>query len=399
MSDSKTIAALEIGTGKMQVFIGEIVDGKTLNFIGSGQSMSEGVKKSDICDVRKAAERAKEAIVMAERSTGAKIDSVCLGISGSHIRGFRNIGSANVSGADGIVRAEDIERARKDAESKTLPRGRSYIHKILCGYYLDDKFCTDPLGQKASHIDAEYWMLHGDDDRIADAIHAVQWFGLDVEYLAFSGIASAISATDLWQKEKGVLCIDIGCGSSNYALIKNARILQAGTVPVGGDHLTNDLSFGLRLSPKNSERIKTRFAKAIMSADEKSKKFWTLGDKQIGDRKIPFEAIGDIIRPRLEELFSILRAEVQDYLGENAVEEVVLTGGTSNLNGICAFASGIFELPCSQGKFDSAVRPSLRCQEFSTALGLLEYARLEESKNFSREKRPIWKKISGLFNF
>ena len=112
MSDSKTITALEIGTGKMQVFIGEVVDDKLLNFIGSGQAATEGVKKADIVDIRRAASQAQAAIVMAERSASAQIKSVCLGISGTHIKGFRNVGSANVSGADGVVRREDVERAK-----------------------------------------------------------------------------------------------------------------------------------------------------------------------------------------------------------------------------------------------------------------------------------------------
>lgn len=122
MSDSKTITALEIGTGKMQVFIGEVVDDKLLNFIGSGQAATEGVKKADIVDIRRAASQAQAAIVMAERSASAQIKSVCLGISGTHIKGFRNVGSANVSGADGVVRREDVERAKEDARTNLSPK-------------------------------------------------------------------------------------------------------------------------------------------------------------------------------------------------------------------------------------------------------------------------------------
>ena len=303
MSDSKTIAALEIGTGKMQVFIGEIVDNKMLNLVGVGQAATDGVKKADIIDVKKAAEQAQAAIVMAESSCSVSIKSVCLGISGTHIQGFRNIGSANVAGSDGIVRKSDVDRAKDDARSKTLPEGRSYIHRICCGFYLDDeRFTTDPIGEKASRIVAEYWMIHGDSEKIRAAMHVVQSFGLEVEYLVFSGLASAITVTSPAQKENGVLVVDIGCGTSDYAFYKNGLPVQAGVIPVGGDHITNDLSFGIRLSRKNSERIKTRFGKAIITKDECDIKFWSQGDKQIGDRKIPLEAINKVIRARLEEL-------------------------------------------------------------------------------------------------
>ena len=350
MSDSKTIAALEIGTGKMQVFIGEIVDNKMLNLVGVGQAATDGVKKADIIDVKKAAEQAQAAIVMAERSCSVPIKSVCLGISGTHIQGFRNIGSANVAGSDGIVRKSDVDRAKDDARSKTLPEGRSYIHRICCGFYLDDeRFTTDPIGEKASRIVAEYWMIHGDSEKIRAAMHVVQSFGLEVEYLVFSGLASAITVTSPAQKENGVLVVDIGCGTSDYAFYKNGLPVQAGVIPVGGDHITNDLSFGIRLSRKNSERIKTRFGKAIITKDECDIKFWSQGDKQIGDRKIPLEAINKVIRARLEELFLLLRQDMIEHFSDGSVKEVVLTGGTSKLNGICELAEAVLNAHAPSG--------------------------------------------------
>ena len=398
MSDSKTIAALEIGTGKMQVFIGEIVDNKMLNLVGVGQAATDGVKKADIIDVKKAAEQAQAAIVMAERSCSVPIKSVCLGISGTHIQGFRNIGSANVAGSDGIVRKSDVDRAKDDARSKTLPEGRSYIHRICCGFYLDDeRFTTDPIGEKASRIVAEYWMIHGDSEKIRAAMHVVQSFGLEVEYLVFSGLASAITVTSPAQKENGVLVVDIGCGTSDYAFYKNGLPVQAGVIPVGGDHITNDLSFGIRLSRKNSERIKTRFGKAIITKDECDIKFWSQGDKQIGDRKIPLEAINKVIRARLEELFLLLRQDMIDHFSEGSVNEVVLTGGTSKLNGICELAEAVLERPCSLGKFPPSVAENLRHQEFATALGLLEYARMKEMNGGREKGSSITEKIAKIF--
>ena len=396
MSKSKTIAALEIGTGKMQVFLGEIVDGKMLNIVGSGQATTAGVKKADICDVVKAAAQAQTAIVMAEHSSATPIKSVCLGISGTHIRGFRNTGSANVSSADGVVRRDDLQRAVDDARGKSLANGRTYIQRICSGYFLDGKYCADPIGERAEHIEVSYWMLHGDREKITDALHVVQSFGLEVEYLVFSGIASGYVVTDAVQRENGVLVVDIGCGTSDYAYFKHGKPVFAGVIPVGGDHITNDLSFGLRLSRKDSERIKIHCGKATITADEKSQKFWNIGNQQIGDKKIPMEAVNLIIRSRLEELFCLLRNECAEHMPEYAeLNEVVLTGGTSNLSGICELASAVLEVPCSKGKFGSSLQPALRYQEFSTALGLLEHARMEEE--IRSRKKTNW--FSNIFNF
>lgn len=396
MSKSKTIAALEIGTGKMQVFLGEIIDGKMLNIVGSGQATTSGVKKADICDVVKAAAQAQVAIVMAEHSSNTPIKSVCLGISGTHIRGFRNTGSANVSGADGIVRREDVERAVEDARGKSLADGRTYIQRIRCGYFLDGKYSPDPIGEHAEHIEVAYWMLHGDRDKITDALHVVQSFGLEVEYLVFSGIASGYVVTDARQREDGVLVADIGCGTTDYAYFKHGKPVFAGVVPVGGDHITNDLSFGLHLSRKDSERIKMHCGKATITADEKNQQFWNIGNRQIGDKKIPMDAVNQIIRARLEELFTMLRDECAQHMPEYAeLNQAVLTGGTSNLDGICELASAVLEVPCTKGRFGSALQPSLRYQEFATALGLLEHARMEEEKK--SRKKTGW--FSNIFNF
>lgn len=396
MSKSKTIAALEIGTGKMQVFLGEIVDGKMLNIVGSGQATTLGVKKADICDVVKAAGQAQAAIVMAEHSSSTKIRSVCLGISGTHLKGFRNTGSANVSGADSIVRKEDLERAIEDAKGKSLPEGRTFIQKICGGYYLDGNYCANPIGERAEHIDVEYWLLHGDSEKIMDAMHVVESFGLEVEHLVFSGIASGYTVTNAKQKEEGVLVVDIGCGTSDFAYFAHGRPVFAGVIPIGGDHITNDLSFGLQLTRKNSERIKIQLGKAVITEDEKSQQFWNQGDGQIGDKKIPMEIINIVIRARLEELFTLLRDECEKYIPEECeLKEVVLTGGTSKLNGICALAEGILEAPCSLGKFSESLQASLQHQEYSTALGLLEYARMEEAKN--NNKKTNW--FSNIFKF
>lgn len=398
MSDSKTIAALEIGTGKMQVFIGEIVDGKMLNLVGVGQAATDGVKKADIIDVKKAAEQAQAAIVMAERSCSVPIKSVCLGISGTHIQGFRNIGSANVAGSDGIVRKGDVERAKEDAKSKALPDGRSYIHRICCGFYLDDeRFCVDPVGERASRIVAEYWMIHGDSEKIRAAMHVVQSFGLEVEYLVFSGLASAMTASSPGPERKRRARSRHRLRDERLRFYKNGLPTQAGVIPVGGDHITNDLSFGIRLSRKNSERIKTRFGKAVITKDERDTKFWSLGDRQIGDRKIPLEAINKVIRARLEELFLLLRQDMIEHFSDGSVGEVVLTGGTSKLNGICELAEAVLERPCSLGKFPPSVAENLRHQEFSTALGLLEYARMKEMGGASKKSGSITEKIAKIF--
>ena len=379
MNDSKTIAALDVGTGKMQVFIGEIIDGKLLNIVGLGQNSVSDVKKGDIMDVSKAAASAQAALSNAEKTSGARIGGVCLGISGTHIRGFRNVGSANVSGADGIVGAEDIRRACLDAQSKSISDDKVFIHNICCGYYLDGEYTTEPLGKKASHIDAEFYMLYGDSEKVADAIHIVESFGLEVKYLVVNALAATRMVTTFRQRQDGVLVLDIGCGTTDYAFIKHDRTFQAGTIPVGGDHFTNDMSFGLRMSRKNAEKLKRRFGKLILTQEEAESSIWTEGDKQIGDRSIPLLSITKILRARMGELFGIVRNELEDFFVDGDVKEIVIVGGTSRMQGIRTFAQEFFGVPCLETKFSARVKPTLCHPEYAAALGLLDYtlARVE----------------------
>lgn len=398
MGENRTIVALEMGTCKTQVFVGEVMYDGSSNIVGMGREHSSGIKKGDIVDIRKAAKSILDALSQAEKTAReAAVKSVCLGISGTHIKGFRNLGSANVSGADSIVRERDLERAREDAISKILPKDRIYINRICCGYHLDNtRFVQNPIGEKASHIDAEFWMIHGDAAKIEDAIHAVESFNMNVDHLAFSGIASGLVVTSKEQKENGTLVIDMGCGTSDYALFKNGKPIQACPIPLGGDHLTNDLAFGLRMNTKNAERIKTRFGKAFMEADEVGLKIWTEGDKQIGDREIPFESVVKILRLRLEEIFLFVREDLEEYFANGSVKEVVLTGGGSKLKGVCSLAEGVFGVPCSLGKLEhKKISEGLRHPEYATALGLLEFAKYEILKEAKEKKKSLFGKIFG----
>ncbi len=397
MGESKTILALDIGTSKMQAFVGELVDSSRINVVGMGQSASRGVKKGDIIDLRAAAESAQVAIVNAEKAASVKLDTVCLGISGGHIKGFRNLGSANVSGSDSIVRKSDLDRAKDDAKTKTPADGRSYIHMISCGYRLDEnqEFVKNPVGRKASRVYADFWMLHGDSEKIREAIQIVESLNLNVDNIAFSGIASGRMTTSPEQRENGVLAVDIGCGTTDYVFYKHGKALQAGVIPVAGEHLTNDLSFGLRISRKNAERIKKYKGKAVLSEEERKTEIWLTGDKQIGDRRIPMEAINKIISLRLEELFSILRSDLSEYFDEKCVKEIVLTGGTSKLKGICEFANYVLGVPCYPATFDNSVNKELKYPEYATALGLLNFESAEIAKE-SKEKKGFFNRIFGI---
>ncbi len=381
MNQSQPIAVLEWGTSKIKVLIAELVDGKKINII-SKSTVDTGIaiKKGDIIDVAKTYNKTRDALTSAENNASIKIDSVSLATSGTHIKVFRNLASANISNADGIVRREDIEHAKDEAKRKVLEKGRSYIQRICCGYYLDNKPCTNPLGKNAERIDAEYLMVHSDNDRIMEMANIIRSAGLEFDDIVLAGVASAIAVTSPQQKMDGVLVADIGAGTTDYAYIKNNKVLLAGVIPVGGNHVTNDLALGLHLTPRTAESVKISCGKLNITEEEKTKVYWAIGDKQIGDKKILGDSVNKIIYSRVVEILEFLREDVSEFLNEDGIKEIVLTGGVSNTPDICALASNIFSRPCSKGKFSEDLPKHVRMQGWATLIGMLEHVKTREQK-------------------
>jgi len=171
MSQSKIVGAVEIGTSKTVVMVGEIVNGRSLNIIGMGQSSSAGVKKGEILDFRAASNATHAAIMGAEKSAEVQIEAIYLSQTGRHLQGFSNTGSVTVSSADGLVSASDIQRATREGKSKELPAERVYIHHIKNRVQLDGRTIKEPLNMQGQRLDVGYWSIHGDERRVRDHIH------------------------------------------------------------------------------------------------------------------------------------------------------------------------------------------------------------------------------------
>jgi cell division protein FtsA len=283
MSRSKIVGAIEIGTSKVVVLVAEMTDGRSMNIIGRGQSTNVGMKKGEIVDLRSVSDCTHAAIMAAERTAGAQIEHVYLSLSGSHLWGFRHAGATAISGSENIVTSSDIKRAVDNAKSKVLEPGEVYIHHIRSGFILDGQPVENPISREGSHLEVQYWHVVADEQKVKDHIMVVNGFGLDVNDLVISSLASgSLLATDE-EKRQGVLVVDIGKGITDFALYKGRRIVQTGVIPVGGDHVTNDLSLGLRVKSKLAESLKLRSARAMVEKDDRSQKVPLVGDLSIGD--------------------------------------------------------------------------------------------------------------------
>ena len=401
---SKIIAGVEIGTSKVVVLIGEIVYGKTLNIVGMGTAPSDGVKKGEILNFNAARDATHTAIMRAEESAGVAVEAVYLAQTGCHLKTFFSDAEVTVRSSNNIVHFSDIRRLLDEAKRKQLPEDRAIIHHIQNGFYLDEVPVRSPQDKEGHKLEVRYWNIHGSINRMSDSIHIINGFGLKVEDLIVSSLASGKMVTSKEERENGALVIDIGSGTTDYVLYQNGHVVYTGVLAVGGDHITNDLSIGLRTSPELAEILKLKHGQATLHPKSQDDQVMLIGDLTIGDRSISRSGVCKVINARVDELFKIIRRNesLRSFFKSSNWGKVVLTGGTSKLKDIDKVAEKIFELPVLHGENPSWVASEIEGPEFCTGLGLLNfglsYSHVQEI-NERKRGGALMENVKKLFNF
>lgn len=396
MAKNKIIGAVEIGTSKVVVLIGDVVNGRSLSIIGMGQCSSRGVIKGDITDFKLASDCTHAAILAAEQQAGASIEGIYLAQAGGHIEGFYNEAGLNVSSVENVVSREDIATVCEVAKAKALPPNRTVIHHIRRPFRLDNRLVANPEFLEGRRLEVGYWTVHGDIAKISDGIHIINGFTLHVDDLILSSLASGVMVTSEEERRTGALVIDIGSGVTDFVLYREGYVEATGSIPVGGDHVTNDLSLGLRVSHRQAEGVKVKHARAAVQPSDKGEKIWLNGDYTIGDREIPRQAINQISAARAEEIFEIIKAKLGPaLLPEKVAAGAVIAGGASRLACICDAATKVFGIPARTGENPAWVKEELRGPEYSTILGLLHYGLNNQGEKLheQRKKRGLLAKL------
>lgn len=395
------VSAIEIGTAKVVVLIAEVVHQHSLNIIGIGQSTSRGVQKGEVVDFKSASSCVHAAIQTAEHNAGAQAESAVIAQTGRQLQAFCHNSSIRVAASDNIVSPNDMQRAIREAKSKQLRPGRVYVHHICNGFRLDNHAVANPLNLQGEQLEVTYWHVHSDEQTLSNNIHIANGFGLEVTDIILSSIASGCMATQEQERNNGVMVLDIGCGTTDYALYEKGYIVHTGVIPVGGAHLTNDLALGLRTSYKHAEALKLRCGEATFDRRAPSKRIWIIGDQAIGDRTIPSKALDQILNARLTELFELIKQDVGDRFNSTILSGgVILTGGTSRLPAIEQLAASILGVEVRKAQPSPWVKPSLRGPEYSTVLGLLHYTLVHPKQNLeaSSAQNGFLKKMFRFLN-
>lgn len=399
MKRSKVIGALEIGTSKIVVLVGETTGKGSIEIIGSSVCSSRGVTKGEIIDFKAVSDCAHTAIVHAEQEAGQHIRTIFLSQTGRHLDSFYNEATVTVMSQENVVSRDDMLRVVAEAKSKELSPDRLYIHHIRNPFRLDDRLVADPLGMTGEKLQVGYWNITGDRNKIRDHVGIVNGIGMQVGDMIISSLASGVMVASQEEKRQGVLVLDIGSGTSDFVVYRDNHVVCCGVIPVGGDHLTNDLSLGLRINRKHAENLKVECGKAFVDMRDADDKVWSVGDKAIGDRRIPVKAIQKIINSRLEELFQILHKRVSEHVRLSDLPAgVLLTGGTSRLIGIDQVAANELGVPVRRGEHPDWVGREISGPEYSTALGLFHYALTASDRDDEKEeaRRPLLSKLFSM---
>ncbi len=401
MASSDLLVGLEIGTSKICVVVGESRPDGTVKILGVGQAPSRGVRKGEIVDFETAMKCVHEAVVDAEQKSDVMIRSVYVGVSGSHIQSFNNRGSVSLAEDRDEIDEQDIEDVKVSAREVSIPAQNAFLHSIIQHYHVDGQDgVLNPVGMLGQRLEADFHIVHGVRTRIQNTIRCVKELPLEVEDVVFNALASAQVVLTQHQKNLGALVIDIGGGTTDYILYVDGAVRQSGCLAVGGDHITNDISMGLRIPMARAERLKIEEGSVTLGNCLPGETVLLKDDSGFAGKEIERETLNTIIHLRLRETLELLKRQVEEesfinYIGEG----IFITGGCSHLRGIDHLAGDIFELPArvSHAQTMSGLTSAFENPQFSAAIGLIKYAQAVQADR-GRPRRGLGRIFGRIFN-
>ena len=395
---TKIHVGLEIGTSKTCVVVGEIMPDSSVKILGIGVTKTAGVRKGEIFDFPQARASLKDAITKAEDASDAEIGSVYLAVTGSHIQGTNHTGTFRLPDSEPTVAPEHVREACTTAREVQIPPDHVYLHSIVRQYRLDgQEHSTSPVGLFGKTVEADFHIIHGINTRIQNSIMLVRENPLEVEEVVFSPIATAQMALDREQRVRGALVIDIGGGTTDYALYLGGAITAAGCIPVGGDHITNDIHLVTGLQFSKAERLKILEGNASAAAVHSVGVAKLADERGFADVEVSRRILNEIIRQRLEETLRLVRAQLPAGAVEAIGAGIFLTGGTSLMRGFHDLAFDVFGRDIYQPVLPEmgGVQANFRDPQYATAIGLIRYAQILETE---RARPPgVLGKIGRMF--
>ena len=368
------IVGLDIGTTKICAVVGEVHPGG-VEIIGTGSHPSDGLRKGVVINIEHTVDSIKEAVEEAETMAGCEISSVYAGIAGGHIKGFNSEGVIALKEKE--VTKKDIERVIEAASAVAIPMDREVIHTLVQEFIVDDQDgISDPLGMSGVRLEAKIHIVTGAVTSAQNIIKCANRAGLDVHDIILESLASSETVLSKEERNLGSALIDFGGGTTDMAVFSKGSIKHTSVLPLGGDNLTYDIAIGLRTPKLEAEKIKIKYGCYLSSLIGKDE---TIEVPGVGGRKsrvLSRQILGEILEPRVEEIFTLIYGELVRAEYENAISSgVVVTGGSAELPGVPELAEQIFNAPARVGypQGIGGLVEVVNKPMYATAVGLVLY--------------------------
>ncbi len=381
--EERIIVGLDIGTTKICAVVGEVSHGD-INIIGVGSHPSVGLRKGAVINIESTVESIKKAVADAELMAGCEISSVYVGIAGGHIKGFNSHGIIAIKGKE--ITPHDVERVVEAASAVAIPLDRETIHTIPQEFIVDDQEAIqNPVGMTGVRLETKIHIVTGAVASARNIVKCCNKAGLDVCDIVLESLASGEAVLTPEEKELGCALADIGGGTTDLALFKGNNIKHIFELTLGGHNLTNDISIGLRTPLAEAEKIKLKYGTCLPENIKKGETIEVPGVGGRGVTKLSKDILAEILEPRVEEMFSILKREIYSNGLENAFPSgIVLTGGSSLLSGISEIVESVFSVPVRVGEpvQIEGLKDVVKNPAFATGVGLVIFG----SRNGTEKK-------------
>jgi cell division protein FtsA len=397
-ADKNVIVGLDIGTSKVVALVGEITPDGSIEVIGIGSQPSRGLKKGVVVNIESTVQSIQRAVEEAELMADCEINAVYAGIAGSHVRSLNSHGVVAIR--DREVTHGDVEHVIDAAKAVAIPADQRILHVLPQEFIIDgQEGIRDPIGMSGVRLEAKVHIVTGADSAAQNIIKCVQRCGLVVEDVVLEQLASSFAVLTDDEKELGVCLVDVGGGTTDIAVFGNGAIRHTAVIPIAGDQVTNDIAVSMRTPTQYAEDIKIRYACALsqLANPDESIEVPSVGDRPA--RRLARQTLAEIVEPRYEELFNLIREELRRSGFEEMIAAgIVLTGGSARMEGAIELAEEIFHVPVRLGLPGQVKGLSdvVRNPIYSTGVGLLLYAR-ENSVPASRAG-ALGGNVAGVFD-
>lgn len=379
MSTDQILVGLDVGTTTIRVVVGKREsEDKAPSIIGVGEAPSSGIRKGVIVDIEEAVSSISQALEKAERMTGMPLEHAVVSVGGAHVKSMESHGVIAVARADGEINENDVVRVIDASQAIQIPTNREILHVIPKDFTVDGQVgIKDPVGMTGIRLEVDSQIIEAAIPFIKNLTKCIMQAGIDIDDLVLAPLASAQSVLTKRQKELGVVIIELGGGTTGVVAFEESELLHTNILPVGSDHVTNDIAIGLRTAVDVAEVIKLRYGTALVSAVKKDEQINLSKIDKNEDGEISRHHLAEIIQARFEEIFSMVNKELKSVSRDGQLPAgAILTGGGAKMSGIVELAKKELRLPVQIG-FPlniSTIIDRVDDPAYATAVGLVLWA-------------------------